>query len=121
MELHRKFRKSCCEDCGNHLEKDLLVHHIDLNKKNNSPLNLKTLCRKCHGLIHRGGNIRKGQSNVFSLRFRNKEELSLARNVKLKAMREGLYLRDITFKGFEEYLAGRLKVWNRPKRPVDKM
>jgi len=32
--------------------KKLQVHHIDWNKQNSDPLNLISLCTKCHGKIH---------------------------------------------------------------------
>ena len=33
-------------------EEDLVVHHKDLNKKNNQFENLQTLCRSCHSRLH---------------------------------------------------------------------
>lgn len=32
----------------------LSVHHIDFDKKNNSPSNLISLCNRCHGITQRG-------------------------------------------------------------------
>lgn len=40
-----------CVDCKNG-ESKLLVHHINKNRKNNSPHNLVTLCSKCHSVRH---------------------------------------------------------------------
>ncbi len=40
-----------CQECHKkqeELNEKLSVHHIDYNKKNNNPLNLISLCRKCH-------------------------------------------------------------------------
>jgi len=41
-----------CNLCNN--QDDLVIHHIDYNKKNCNPNNLITLCRKCHSKIHKG-------------------------------------------------------------------
>lgn len=41
-----------CQNCFRHqseLKKQLQVHHIDFNKKNNNPENLISLCLSCHG------------------------------------------------------------------------
>lgn len=35
-----------CQVCGE--QEDLMIHHIDYNKKNSDPDNLVTLCRSCH-------------------------------------------------------------------------
>jgi len=40
-------RDKKCYICND--TKDLVVHHIDYNKSNNSDCNLLTLCRSCHG------------------------------------------------------------------------
>ena len=47
-----KFKKDHCEECGfvpQH-KVQLDVDHIDGNKDNNHPSNLKTLCANCHRL-----------------------------------------------------------------------
>lgn len=49
-----------CQKCLMHntkLNTDLVIHHIDENKKNNDENNLITLCRRCHGKIHNGKEI----------------------------------------------------------------
>ena len=46
----RKYAKPSCEACG--LTQDLQVHHVDTNWRNNSPLNLQTLCLFCHHFWH---------------------------------------------------------------------
>lgn len=53
-ELRRKIRvrdKYICQLCFKHaseLKRDLAVHHIDYDKKNNDPMNLLALCVSCH-------------------------------------------------------------------------
>lgn len=53
-ELKEKIRKRDnyeCQECHKKQEESkgkLSVHHIDYNKKNNSPTNLISLCQKCH-------------------------------------------------------------------------
>jgi hypothetical protein len=44
-----------CQECNT--KKNLCVHHIDYNKKNNSSLNLITLCYRCNSLAN--GNRKK--------------------------------------------------------------
>ena len=41
-----------CQICE--IQDDLVVHHIDCNKKNCDMNNLITICRKCHSKIHKG-------------------------------------------------------------------
>lgn len=56
-----------CRICGcpqDECEESLIVHHIDLNKKNNLPSNLVSLCRRCHIVLH--WKIRRGQIIEFS-------------------------------------------------------
>lgn len=40
----RWFKPKPCEYCGNKAE----IHHIDGNKLNNDPKNIRWLCRRCH-------------------------------------------------------------------------
>lgn len=40
-----------CEKCISTF--DLLVHHIDHNRKNNKIENLQVLCTSCHAIIHK--------------------------------------------------------------------
>jgi len=40
-----------CQKCGES-NAMLIVHHLDGNKNNCAPINLTTLCRKCHSHIH---------------------------------------------------------------------
>ena len=52
---YRKFKGDVCELCG-FIPEDkcqLDVHHVDINKSNNSKDNLQTLCANCHRLEHR--------------------------------------------------------------------
>lgn len=43
--------KGACEVCGKERARD--VHHLDGNCHNNSPANLRRICRSCHVLGHR--------------------------------------------------------------------
>ena len=47
----RKRDNFMCQECGKNqeeLKRKLYIHHIDYNKKNNSPFNLISLCLSCH-------------------------------------------------------------------------
>jgi len=46
ISTYTQNKKSKCENCGS--TKNLMVHHINGNRKNNKPSNLKTLCWSCH-------------------------------------------------------------------------
>ena len=49
ISTYTQNKKSKCETCGS--TKNLMVHHKDGNRKNNSPSNHKTLCWSCHEKI----------------------------------------------------------------------
>jgi hypothetical protein len=56
MPSYRRHLGTVCERCGfepSHLCQ-LEVHHVDLDRTNNTPANLETLCANCHTLLHRG-------------------------------------------------------------------
>ena len=44
-----------CTKCGG--TRNLAVHHVDFDKKNDSPLNLITLCKSCHSKLHPKGFV----------------------------------------------------------------
>lgn len=47
-----------CQLCYNvNNDKELLVHHIDYNKKNNAAGNLISLCKSCHGKTNHNRNF----------------------------------------------------------------
>jgi len=48
-EVLNRDSHSCCMCI---VESDLIVHHIDHNKRNDSLSNLVTLCRPCHARVH---------------------------------------------------------------------
>ncbi len=48
----KKRDKFTCQDCGKILI-NLVAHHIDFDKNNHEPLNLITLCKKCHAKKHK--------------------------------------------------------------------
>lgn len=47
----KQFIKEACERCGS--TDNLLVHHRDHNHYNNDPMNLETLCKRCHQIEHK--------------------------------------------------------------------
>jgi len=51
--LARKHLKDHCEVCGS--TDDLVAHHLDRDKSNNTPENISTVCRRCHGFC--GGTV----------------------------------------------------------------
>ena len=61
-----------CQCCGDH--SNLVAHHIDCNKQNNSISNLITLCNQCHVSIHRTYTNEQLKNsiiyNLFPNRFR---------------------------------------------------
>lgn len=61
--FYKKYRKNFCEMCGksenNGKKKRLLVHHLDKNRWNANPANLKTVCFSCHMKIHNPSNYGK--------------------------------------------------------------
>lgn len=46
----QKFVSGSCEACGH--TRNLVVHHVDGDPKNNLPPNLQTLCSPCHSYWH---------------------------------------------------------------------
>ncbi len=74
---HWKCQGAGCDNQGidfslQDTRKYLHTHHINMNKKDNSYINLKTLCIECHARQHDHGHI-KGSSNYteFSQKFFN--------------------------------------------------
>jgi len=57
-----------CQCCNTGNKSELIVHHIDCDKSNNSPSNLITLCGQCHMSLH--GRFDKEtlrKSNIYKL------------------------------------------------------
>lgn len=53
--LFEKYGKdTVCSNCGEKPKElsQLLVHHIDRNRENNSPENLVPMCKRCHQMEH---------------------------------------------------------------------
>lgn len=50
VKEYRKFYNKCerCTSCV-----DLIVHHKDKNRKNNTKENFEVLCTSCHAIIHK--------------------------------------------------------------------
>lgn len=68
--IYRQFIKESCEICGRKTEElmkignnrkrnPLLVHHCDMDRRNSSPDNLRTLCYSCHMRVHNPSNYGK--------------------------------------------------------------
>lgn len=49
--LIRELKAKPCHNCNG---KTQATHHLDGNPKNNTKDNLLPVCRKCHGILHRG-------------------------------------------------------------------
>ena len=47
---------------GKPLKSTEVIHHIDGNKKNNNPSNLKIMSRRTHALIHKKGKMYEAQN-----------------------------------------------------------
>jgi len=58
----KKQRKNKCENCGS--TKKLQSDHIDGNRSNNDPSNLRTLCHPCH-------NIKTTENNQWERKNEN--------------------------------------------------
>lgn len=58
----------CCEVCAD--TRNLVVHHIDRNRRNNSDDNLMMLCRRCHAEVH-GVAANLGETPML---YKNKTE-----------------------------------------------
>lgn len=55
-----------CQCCGD--TKNLIVHHIDCDIKNNSPSNLITLCIQCHSHLHKTySNKELREGNIWKM------------------------------------------------------
>lgn len=74
-EAHRKYKdkKTNCEFCNT--AKNLEIHHIDKNPKNNDESNIKILCSKCHHLWHRPGAIGCFRDKIISIKYVGVEDV----------------------------------------------
>lgn len=54
--------------------KDLVMHHIDFNDRNNNPKNLITLCKFCHGGFHFVNHIDQKTEEKLSFNKKGKQE-----------------------------------------------
>ena len=50
IQTYRRAKKDKCEWCG--ATKNLVVHHLDENRYNNTLTNLITICKSCHQKHH---------------------------------------------------------------------
>lgn len=94
----------CCED----VFFNLIVHHIDGNRKNNKQKNLIVLCKRCHALVHHGLNKKwfsfrnERNNNLLELR---KIWLANKKNITKKKAQEIL--------NYERWILG--QCWISPK------
>lgn len=58
-------RCRCCKASKSNRERPLNVHHIDVNKLNNSLSNLITLCARCHMTLHRCFTISELRQSIL--------------------------------------------------------
>lgn len=66
LRNHIKKRDKVCQDCGD--SKEVQVHHIDSDPKNNSDKNLVLLCKTCHANRHK----HMGESHLIGLILANR-------------------------------------------------
>lgn len=70
-------RCRCCNSPKSNFGRSLLIHHIDLQKFNNSFSNLITLCSRCHLTLHKcfsPSELRKGIMEVLFEQVRIKSK-----------------------------------------------
>jgi DNA-binding transcriptional ArsR family regulator len=98
---HRRFLKAACESCGfepTH-ERQLEIHHVDRDRSNNDPINLRTLCSNCHSLVHaaaREGTASGEQKAILSeLRALKRRRNAAAREEKYRLREMGRQLEDL--------------------------
>lgn len=64
-------------------KKDLIIHHIDFDDKNNDTKNLITLCKFCHAGFHANNHINsKIEKNLHKSKYKNSEEKRVSINKK---------------------------------------
>jgi predicted HNH restriction endonuclease len=68
-ETIKKRGKILCEECSVEDIYVLQVHHLDENRKNNSPDNLKTLCANCHCRTHWGNSQKRERDISIAIRL----------------------------------------------------
>ena len=56
-EIGLAYHGEFCDRCG--VSDNLIIHHIDTNRKNNVIDNLQVLCKKCHNRLHKNIPIHK--------------------------------------------------------------
>jgi hypothetical protein len=59
IQTYRRAKDDKCIKCGS--TKNLLVHHKDENRYNNSIDNLETLCKRCHQKLHTKRDLKTGR------------------------------------------------------------
>ncbi|MBR3746468.1 MAG: FAD-dependent thymidylate synthase [Selenomonadaceae bacterium] len=62
-----------CEYCGS--DKNIEIHHLDKNPRNNDENNVKFLCSKCHHLWHRPYAVGAFRDKIQSITYVGKEKV----------------------------------------------
>lgn len=65
---------SVCQECGS--KENLVVHHKDRDRSNNSRENFMLLCRECHLKVHRG----KSEDRLLEINLDKLLEPPVSRN-----------------------------------------
>lgn len=81
--------KEVCDHCGT--KEDIIVHHIDENRRNNKRPNLQILCRTCHSTHHMKKKMSDpNYKNPMSGRRHSEEtKLKIREKRKLQVMEKG--------------------------------
>lgn len=85
----RRFRKDACESCGS--TSRLNVHHMDEDRTNNSPENLRTFCVRCHTRWHweHGKQAKRRHSVTCTVCGKPAKRLGLCETHRSRFLRHG--------------------------------
>lgn len=82
---------------------DLIVHHKDRNRKNNSVENLELLCASCHNKTHPLNNTKKAYPRMLNLYVPYNMQ-SIIASARKKAKQEGTSLSKIFVDFCQRYI-----------------
>lgn len=89
-----------CSRCGS--TNELIVHHKDRNRSNNSVSNLELLCVSCHNKTHPLNKTKKAYPRIFHLYVPYYEQASVNQAKKI-AKQKGTSLSKIFIKFCKQY------------------